>query len=73
MALKASDRKKLNAFLDASSRSKITDQQAEECALALLDGKKTVLQLAEKLQVSAPTLKKRLRKLAEDPEQVAAE
>jgi DNA-binding CsgD family transcriptional regulator len=73
MALNATLRKKLDAALAANSRSKMTDAQAEEAALALIEGKKTPAQLAEKYQVSTQTLKNRLRKLTEDPAQVAAE
>jgi DNA-binding CsgD family transcriptional regulator len=73
MALNASTRKKLAAALAASSRSKITDAQAEEAALALIDGKKTPAQLAEKLGVSTATLKNRLRRMSEEPLAVAAE
>jgi HTH domain. len=73
MALNATLRKKLDAALATHGRNKISEQQAEEAALALIDGKKTPAQLAEKLGVSTATLKKRLKKLAEGPEQVAAE
>jgi DNA-binding CsgD family transcriptional regulator len=70
MALNATLRKKLDAALVASSRSKITDAQAEEAAMALIEGKKTPAQLAERLGVTTQTLKNRLRKLTQDPSQV---
>lgn len=65
MALKASERKKLKAALQASSRSRITDEQLEEAAALLIDGKKTVPELAEKYQISAQTLRRHLLSLAE--------
>jgi DNA-directed RNA polymerase specialized sigma24 family protein len=73
MALNASQRKKLAAALDASNRSKLTDDQVEEIALALIDGKKTPAELAETYEVSVQTLKKRLRRAAEGPQAIATE
>lgn len=74
MSLNASNRKKLNAALAASSRSKMTDAQTEEAAVLFIDGKKTKAELAEKYGVSVQTLAKRLHALAEDPAlQAAAE
>ena len=71
--LNATLRKKLNAALDASSRSKLSDLQAEEAAVALIEGRKTKAELAEKYAVSVQTLTKRLRALGGDPAAIATE
>lgn len=70
--LKVSDRKKLEAALRISGRQRISDEQVEGAALLLIEGKKTVQELAEKLQVSAQTLRKRLNALVAPEEQAAA-
>lgn len=70
MALNATKRKALREALQASSRSKISDEDVEKIALQLIDGKKTLDEFVEKTGVSKQTLKKRLAALAEDPQPV---
>ncbi len=70
--LKVSDKKKLEAALRTSGRQRISDEQVEAAALVLIEGKKTITELSEKLQVSAQTLRKRMNALIAPEEQAQA-
>ena len=65
MALNQTTRKKLLQALQQSGRIKVTDEQVEAAALAFIDGKKTMDELAEKLGVTSQTLRQRMKQLAE--------
>jgi transposase-like protein len=67
MALNKTDRKKLAQALAATGRRKLSDQDLETAAIALIDGKKTIQELAEKFEVTPQTLRQRLRGLCEPP------